>query len=768
MPRRFSLKTRLLSLLLSAAMVLMFLPASAFAADDEQVRVGDAWLGSATRVVSCGEGGTAAYDPDTKTLTLTNVTINHDYNAAIWNTVEGLTIKLVGKNSINSGEQTGILSMQGCGLLTLTGEEGSLNITTADGQAIYANTGSLLIKDTTVTASTEAFDTCAVSADLGIEISGSTLESAIASGNAIYTPGDLKIENSNVTTSNDNQNNKGYPAIWSDGDITINGGQLKSTCKGGTALGAASTISITGCTLESASTDGNAIYTPGDLKIENSNVTTSNDNTNNNGYPAIWCYGDITINGGQLKSTCIGSDALGAVGALSITDCNVENKGYYTALYSGGKMTLTGGSITAEAENNAIISNSAMTITNATVKATAQRYDALRASDVMKINGGSITADAGDNAIISYSAMTITNATVKATAQRHNALRASDVMKINGGRVEATTVLYDEETYAIHMQPLDDGSNDGRMEIGGGVELYVKGFSGIAVGDEATIADAHIVIDSEDWSIDMPVKFAEGCDIALALGGDSMESAEPFDWYSMSLEPFTPGTPGGTYRYLELFSGAKHTLRVTNGMISELNGKPYTGNEAEIPAGSPVTLTLTVNEDAFTAGEVFSSWTLSPTPRDLQINGNVITFTMPAEDVEIRATGDIPPEPGPDAEGSPLFGLALGAVGGTLVGLTFYAAHELGITQTLRETLPAGAAIPANRGELALLLWNAADKPEPEKQPAFTDVSDLETAKAAQWAIEAGLMETESSGKFAPAKRVTRLKVFRTWKAANH
>ena len=697
-------------------MVLMFLPASAFAADDKQVRVGYTWLGSATRVVTCGEG-TAAYDPDTRTLTLTNVTINHDYNAAIWNTVEGLTIELVGENSINSGEQTGILSQEGCGLLTLTGE-GSLNITVTGGNAIFVNTGSLLIKDTTVTVSSGAFDACAVTADYDIEISGSTLESAIANGNAIFARGDLKIENSNVTTSNDNKNDDGYPAIWCKGDITINGGQLKSTCKGGTALGAASTISITGCTLESASTDGNAIYTPGDLKIENSNVTTNSAGN----LPAIWSDSDITINGGQLKSTCTGSDALGAAGTLSITNCNVENKGA-SALYSQGEMTLTGGSITAEAEYNAIISNSAMTITNATVKATAQKY---------------------------------------------NALRASDVMKIDGGWVKATTVLHDDaEPYAIHMQPMDDGSNNGRMEIGGGVELYVKGFSGIFVGEEATIADAHIVIDSEEWSIDMPVKFAEGCDIALALGGDSMENAEPFDWYSMSLEPYTPNQPG-TYRYLELLSGAKHTLRVTNGMISELNGKPYTGSEAEIPAGSPVTLTLTVNEDAFTAGEVFSSWTLSPMPRDLQIDGNVITFTMPAENVEIRATGDIPPEPTPDADGSPLFGLALGAVGGTLVGLTFYAAHQLGITQTLRETLPAGAAIPANRGELALLLWNAADKPEPEKQPAFTDVSDLETAKAAQWAIEAGLMETESSGKFAPAKRVTRLKVFRTWKAAGH
>ena len=644
MPRRFSLKTRLLSLLLSAAMVLMFLPASAFAADDQQVRVGGTWLGSATRTVTCGEG-TAEYDPDTKTLTLTNVTINHDYNAAIWNTVEGLTIELVGENSINSGEQTGILNQQSRGLLTLTGD-GSLKITVTEGNAIYVNDGSLLIKDTTVKVSSAASNACAVFADKGIEISGSTLESAIANGNAIYTPGNLKIENSNVTTSNDNKNGDGYPAIW--------------------------------------------------------------------------CASNITISGGQLKSTCIGSDALGAIGTLSITDCTVENKGGYTALYSGGKMTLTGGSITAEAERNAIISERAMAITNATVKATAQKY---------------------------------------------NALRASDVMKIDGGRVEATTL--GEEEYAIHMQPMADGSNDGRMEIGGGVELYVKGYSGISVGEEATIEDAHIVIDSDDWSIDMPVKFAEGYDIALALGGDSKESAKPFDWYSMSLEPFTKGTPG-TYRYLELLSGAKHTLRVTNGTISELNGKPYTGNEAEVPAGTPVTLTLTVNEDAFTAGEVFSSWTLSPAPKDLQINGNVITFTMPAEAVEIRATGDIPPEPTPDAEVSPLFGIALGAVGGTLVGLTFYAAHQLGITQTLRETLPAGAAIPANRGELALLLWNAADKPEPENQPAFTDVSDPETAKAAQWAIEAGLMETESSGKFAPAKRVTRLKVFRTWKSAGH
>ena len=233
-------------------MVLMFLPASAFAAADKQVLVGDTWLGSANRSVTCGDG-TAEYDPDTQTLTLTKATINSGHAAAICNMTYGLTIKLVGENSINSDNQPGILSVQSCGLLTLTGE-GSLNITAANGHAIYVNTGSLLVKDTTVKVSSNVL---AVYADLGIEISNSTFESA--------------------------------------------------------------------------STDSNAIWTPRDLTIENSNVTTNSAGN----FPAIWCDGDITINGGQLKSTCIGSDALGAAGTLSITNCNVENKGGYTALYSG-------------------------------------------------------------------------------------------------------------------------------------------------------------------------------------------------------------------------------------------------------------------------------------------------------------------------------------------------------------------------------------------------------------------------------------------------
>ena len=113
-----------------------------------------------------------------------------------------------------------------------------------------------------------------------------------------------------------------------------------------------------------------------------------------------------------------------------------------------------------------------------------------------------------------------------------------------------------------------------------------------------------------------------------------------------------------------LLSGAKHTLRVTNGTILELNGKQYTGNEAEIPAGSPVTLTLTVNEDALTAGDVFSSWTLSPSS---EICGLMETSSpSPCPQKMLRSVQQaIFLGAHPDAEGSPLLGLALVAVGGS-------------------------------------------------------------------------------------------------------
>lgn len=111
-------------------------------------------------------------------------------------------------------------------------------------------------------------------------------------------------------------------------------------------------------------------------------------------------------------------------------------------------------------------------------------------------------------------------------------------------------------------------------------------------------------------------------------------------------------------------------------------------------------------------------------------------------------------------------GIALAVVGGAVaVGAAGFGAYELATRAILKNLLPAGADIPATRGELAVLLWQNAGKPEPAAQPAFADVADAQTAKAAQWCTEQGLLETED-GAFRPEQRVAKYRVIQVWKQA--
>ena len=129
------------------------------------------------------------------------------------------------------------------------------------------------------------------------------------------------------------------------------------------------------------------------------------------------------------------------------------------------------------------------------------------------------------------------------------------------------------------------------------------------------------------------------------------------------------------------------------------------------------------------------------------------------------------PDPGPDgpvADGGD--GSGVGAVlaiagGAAVVGAAGFGIYELATRAILKDLLPEGAAIPATRGELALLLWQNAGKPEPAALPAFADTADAETAKAAQWCTEQGLLTAED-GAFHPEQKVTKYRVIRVWKQA--
>lgn len=133
------------------------------------------------------------------------------------------------------------------------------------------------------------------------------------------------------------------------------------------------------------------------------------------------------------------------------------------------------------------------------------------------------------------------------------------------------------------------------------------------------------------------------------------------------------------------------------------------------------------------------------------------------------------PEPGPapvpdetviDGGDGSGFGAVLAVAGGAaVVGAAGFGIYELATHAILKDLLPEGTAIPATRGELALLLWQNAGRPEPAALPAFADMADAETTKAAQWCTEQGLLTAED-GAFHPEQKVTKYRVIRIWKQA--
>lgn len=126
----------------------------------------------------------------------------------------------------------------------------------------------------------------------------------------------------------------------------------------------------------------------------------------------------------------------------------------------------------------------------------------------------------------------------------------------------------------------------------------------------------------------------------------------------------------------------------------------------------------------------------------------------------------VPDETVVDGGDSSGFGAVLAVAGGAaVVGAAGFGIYELATRAILKDLLPEGTAIPATRGELALLLWQNAGRPEPAALPAFADMADAETAKAAQWCTEQGLLTAED-GAFHPEKKVTKYRVIRVWKQA--
>jgi len=252
-------------------------------------------------------------------------------------------------------------------------------------------------------------------------------------------------------------------------------------------------------------------------------------------------------------------------------------------------------------------------------------------------------------------------------------------------------------------------------------------------------------------------------------------------------------TAAGSARYV---GGTVKTgsFRITNaGAIDPEPEKTY----QLTVAGADITLPEDADVSALKAGQLvsltaypdtdtvhFAQWVVSGadgalSPADLMdaadepltedaFKQRTLTFRMPAKSLTITAettTVEQPEQPPEEdsTEYSPL--QTVGILAGTTAMFAGCAVigYEFVTGSILVDLLPKGTAIPSTREQLAVLLWSTAGKPEPAAPAVYSDVAEPETAKAARWAVEAGLLPDMGEGVFTPGKRVTKVQVIRAW-----
>ena len=196
--------------------------------------------------------------------------------------------------------------------------------------------------------------------------------------------------------------------------------------------------------------------------------------------------------------------------------------------------------------------------------------------------------------------------------------------------------------------------------------------------------------------------------------------------------------------------------------------------------GETATITAKIDEETF-PGMEFDYWEVIPTDLDIgDIHSPTISFEVPECEVKLvahwKASG-MNPIVDPDEDLDPGFGVetessdgGAGGAGAAIAGVAIggaavWGGYEITTRVILHSLLPEGAAIPANRGQLALLVWNTAGRPEPAGAPAFADVTDPDTAKAAQWCTEQGIMDAKGD-RFEPEGWTPKFKVIEVWNKA--
>ena len=250
--------------------------------------------------------------------------------------------------------------------------------------------------------------------------------------------------------------------------------------------------------------------------------------------------------------------------------------------------------------------------------------------------------------------------------------------------------------------------------------------------------------------------------------------------------------PKGNVKLTAVYSIPASVLRSTV-TVEGGTAKSTLGEGSDIPAeiGTEVKITATPYDAEKYPGMEFVEWEIKypdsfyekfpdGIPENLQLKldnakSATTTFKMPAYPVKLIAHWSASPvaKPDPDEPIDEDFGVEpapMDTTGGAIAavavgGAAIWGGYEIATRVILNGLLPEGAAIPANRGQLALLVWNTAGRPEPAGAPAFADVTDPDMAKAAQWCTEQGTMDAKGD-RFEPEGWTPKFKVIEVWNKA--
>lgn len=432
-----------------------------------------------------------------------------------------------------------------------------------------------------------------------------------------------------------------------------------------------------------------------------------------------------------------------------------------------GRLTIKGsGSLTAEAPSRGIrIQNGTLDVTDGTVNATAADNGIYALGNTVQVSGGTLCATAtGEHGI-----------GIKAS---HNGQ-----VTVSGGKLTASGGGFGIEA-----------SENGRVTVSGGTlnasangTVAITGSSITVNGGVLNLEDnkAPVGILSEDLNVTNGWLTAKGQTVSannITVSGGVMEAGV----LNCSRLNVSGGWVEADTLKPKENEASNRTIKLSGGNV-KLKSVPDSSFIVSFSERARLTITEPVSENDVRAlveafenaqGVLYDTAYLrykpaddnAPLPDGADWDGSYVVYqgTQTDPDRNLATDDNKPLLPSDIVEiGAAPEGDAGGAIAAVVLGsAAVWGGYEVVTRVILNELLPEGAAIPANRGQLALLVWNNAGRPEPAAQPAFADVADADMAKAAQWCAEQGIMEAKSADTFKPEGWTPKFNVIETWNKA--